>query len=155
LDLGLIVIMKTSAFLFAPFAALATAVALEPRQQARLCDQYAYWSGNGYELLNNLWGKDAASSGSQCTNLNSASNNGIAFSTTWQWNGAPDNVKSYIYAGRQLTRGRKISQISSMPTSVSWRYDNYNIRANVAYDIFTAADANHPNHSGDYELMIW
>lgn len=42
-----------------------------------------------------------------------------------------------------------------MPTSIQWSYDNYNVRANVAYDIFTAQDPNHVNSSGDYELMVW
>ncbi|KAK4446093.1 glycoside hydrolase family 12 protein [Podospora aff. communis PSN243] len=146
--------MKSSLVFLAQLATLATSAAIEPRQQATLCKQYEYWSGNGYEMNNNLWGKDAASSGSQCTYLNSASANGISWSSTWTWQGAPNNVKSYVYAGRQVTRGRKISQISSMPTSVSWQY-NTNVRANVAYDIFTAADPNHVNSSGDYELMIW
>lgn len=127
----------------------------DKRQLKSLCGQYDYWSGNGYEVLNNLWGKDAASSGSQCTYVNGASNNGIQWSSTWTWQGSPNNVKSYVYAGRQITRGRKISQINSMPTSISWRYNTENIRANVAYDIFTAADPNHANSGGDYELMIW
>ena len=106
-------------------------------------------------MNNNLWGRNSATSGSQCTYLDSSSNNGIAWRTTWTWNGAPNNVKSYVYAGKQVTKGRKISQINSMQTSVSWRYDTYNIRANVAYDIFTAADPNHSTSSGDFELMIW
>jgi xyloglucan-specific endo-beta-1,4-glucanase len=124
------------------------------RQQA-LCDQYAYWSGNGYEILNNLWGRDAATSGSQCTYVDGSSSNGVAFRTTWTWQGGENNVKSYVYAGKQVAKGRKISTISSMQTSVSWSYNTQNIRANVAYDIFTAADPNHINSSGDYELMIW
>ena len=146
--------MKASLFFLAHLAALASSAAIEPRQQATLCKQYEYWSGNGYEMNNNLWGKDSASSGSQCTYLNSASNNGIAWSTTWTWQGSPNNVKSYVYSGRQVTKGRKISQISSMPTSVNWKYST-SVRANVAYDIFTAADPNHSTSSGDYELMIW
>lgn len=128
---------------------------ITPRQQRSLCELYAYWSGNGYELLNNLWGKDSATSGSQCTYLDGASNNGVQWRTTWTWRGAENNVKSYPYAGRQFARGKKISSIRSMPTSVTWRYDNENIRANVAYDVFTAEDPNHTNSGGDYELMIW
>ncbi|KAK0673193.1 family 12 putative glycoside hydrolase [Cercophora samala] len=146
--------MKVSALLLAA-ATLAQGSSLIPRQRASLCELYAYWSGNGYELLNNLWGKDTATSGSQCTYLNGASNNGISWSTSWNWQGAPDNVKSYPYSGRQFARGRKISSINRMPTSVTWRYDNENVRANVAYDVFTAADPDHPNYGGDYELMIW
>lgn len=126
-----------------------------PRQQQTLCDLYAYWSGNGYELLNNLWGKDSATSGSQCTYLDGASNTGVQWHTTWTWDGAPNNVKSYPYMGRQVTKGRTISSISKMPTSVTWSYNNEDIRANVAYDVFTAVDPNHANSGGDYELMIW
>lgn len=126
-----------------------------PRQQSALCELYAYWSGNGYELLNNLWGKDSATSGSQCTYLDGTANSGIQWHTTWTWEGAPNNVKSYPYVGRQVAKGRKISSISKMPTSVTWQYDNENIRANVAYDVFTATDPNHANSGGDYELMIW
>ncbi|KAK1756985.1 endoglucanase [Echria macrotheca] len=154
--------MKPSTLLLAAAAAVvqsatipSTETSLEPRQQRALCDLYAYWSGNGYEVLNNLWGKDAATSGSQCTYLDSASDSGIAWRTTWTWQGGKNNVKSYPYAGRIVQRGRKISDIRSMQTSVTWNYDNENIRANVAYDIFTAADPNHVNSSGDYELMIW
>jgi len=124
-------------------------------QQKTLAELYAYWCGDGYELINNLWGKDAATSGSQCTYLDDACGTSVQWHTTWTWHGAPNNVKSYPYAGRQFPRGRKISSISSMPTSATWRYDNENIRANVAYDVFTAEDPNHANSGGDYELMIW
>lgn len=136
-------------------AAAAPSAVLEQRQQKSLCQQYDYWSGNGYELLNNLWGKDAASSGSQCTYLDNSNNNGVAWRTTWTWEGGPNNVKSYVYIGKQVSRGRTMASIKSMQTSVSWKYNTENIRANVAYDIFTAADPNHVNSSGDYELMIW
>ncbi|KAK4185154.1 endoglucanase [Podospora australis] len=145
----------TLLFLAAAASLVQSAALVEPRQQQNLCDLYAYWSGNGYELLNNLWGKDAASSGSQCTYLDGARNNGIQWHTTWNWQGAPDNVKSYPYSGRQVARGKTIASINRMPTTVNWRYDNENIRANVAYDVFTAANANNPNSYGDYELMIW
>ena len=55
--------------------------------------------------------------------------------------------------GRKVAKGRKISDVQKMPTSVSWKYDRTDIRANVAYDIFTAKDANHVNSSGDFELV--
>ncbi|KAK4222310.1 endoglucanase [Podospora fimiseda] len=130
---------------------------LVSRQQtsATLCSLYAYWSGFGYELLNNLWGKDSATSGQQCTYLDGASNTNIRWRTTWTWQGGPNNVKSYPYVGRQVPKGIKISSVKQMPTSVTWQYDNENIRANVAYDVFTAEDPNHVNSSGDYELMVW
>ncbi|KAK4236496.1 glycoside hydrolase [Achaetomium macrosporum] len=147
--------MKLLLLLFSSLAAASPLNSLEPRQQATLCDQYGYWSGNGYEVNNNNWGRSAASSGSQCTYVDGSSSNGVQWHTTWTWNGGENNVKSYAYSGRQVARGRKIASIGSMQTSVSWSYSNTNIRANVAYDIFTAADPNHVNSSGDYELMIW
>jgi xyloglucan-specific endo-beta-1,4-glucanase len=150
--------MKLSLFIQLGSVALAAAApsaVLEQRQQKSLCQQYDYWSGNGYELLNNLWGKDTATSGSQCTYLENSNNNGVTWRTTWTWQGGPNNVKSYVYIGKQISRGRTIASIKSMQTSVSWKYDTENIRANVAYDIFTAVDPNHVNSSGDYELMIW
>ncbi|KAF2014677.1 glycoside hydrolase family 12 protein [Aaosphaeria arxii CBS 175.79] len=105
-----------------------------------LCTQYAYYAANGYEVLNNLWGKDSATSGSQCTYYEGTSGSGI----------------NYVYAGRQLTKGNTIAKIKTMPTQIDWSYNTTNnVRANVAYDIFTASDPNHVNSSGDYELMIW
>lgn len=147
--------MKPILYLFSSLVAAAPSTLLEERQQQTLCQQYGYWSGAGYELNNNLWGKNAASSGSQCTYLDSASGGGIAWHTTWNWQGGQNNVKSYVYSGRQVPKGRLISSIGSMQTSVSWSYNTNNVRANVAYDLFTASDPNHSASSGDYELMIW
>lgn len=155
--------MKSTTLLaLLPSLALASpAVSLAPRQQRgavkQLCAQYDYWSNDQYEANNNLWGKGSAQAGgSQCTYIDSASGSNVAWSSTWTWQGGPDNVKSYVYVGRKVTRGRKISQISSMPTAITWKYDSYNnMRANVAYDIFTAANADRDNSGGDYELMIW
>lgn len=43
-----------------------------------------------------------------------------------------------------------------MLSSAQWDYNTTaNVRANVAYDIFTAEDKDHVNSSGDFELMIW
>lgn len=125
------------------------------RQAASLCGQYQYYAANGYEFNNNNWGKGYASSGSQCTTVESTSNNGVKWSTQWNWQGGQDNVKSYANAGKQFAKGMKISNIKSMQTSIQWDYQPRDIRANVAYDIFTAADPNHDKSSGDYELMIW
>jgi xyloglucan-specific endo-beta-1,4-glucanase len=121
-----------------------------------LCTQYAYYATNGYEILNNLWGKDAATSGSQCTYFEGSSGSSIKWSSTWTWQGAENNVKSYVYSGVLLTKGNTIGAIKNMPTQINWNYNTTNgVRANVAYDIFTASDPNHVNSSGDYEIMIW
>jgi xyloglucan-specific endo-beta-1,4-glucanase len=135
---------------------LLAALALVTRsQQQTLCDQYAYYATNGYELNNNLWGRNSATSGSQCTYYDGLSGSGIRWHTTWTWQGSPNNVKSYVYSGQQMSSKRLVNQIGSMPTTAQWSYDTSNIRCNVAYDLFTATDPNHATSSGDFELMIW
>ena len=124
------------------------------QESVELCEQYGYHAAQGYEVLNNLWGMDSATSGSQCTYYLGPSGSGISWSSEWTWEGAENNVKSYVYAGRQFER-RLVNSISSLPTSLTWSYDNTNVRANVAYDIFTHTDPEHVNSNGDYELMIW
>jgi xyloglucan-specific endo-beta-1,4-glucanase len=139
--------MKTTALL------AAIAIALPASLAQNLCDQYGYYAANGYYFNNNMWGKDSGS-GSQCTYVTGTSG-GASFRTQWQWSGGDNNVKSYPYAGRTLSSKKLVSQIGSIPTSASWSYDNSNIRADVAYDLFTASNPNHDTSSGDYELMIW
>ncbi|GFF44628.1 endoglucanase-1 [Aspergillus lentulus] len=118
-----------------------------------LCDQYATYSNGRYTVNNNLWGKSSGS-GSQCTYVDSISNSGVGWHTTWTWSGGDNQVKSYANSQVSLTK-KLVSQIGSIPTTVQWSYDNTNTRADVAYDLFTAADINHVTYSGDYELMIW
>jgi xyloglucan-specific endo-beta-1,4-glucanase len=139
--------MKTAAALLLPLLA---GVGLAQQ----LCDQYGYFAGSGYEFNNNNWGKDSGQ-GSQCTYVDYHNSNNVGWHSTWSWSGGNDNVKAYPYSGRQLSSKRLVSQIGSLPTSVSWNYAGSNIRANVAYDLFTAQDPNHVTYSGDYELMIW
>jgi len=135
------------AFLF--FAGFALA------DTGNMCGQEEGYSASGYRVQNNLWGKGSATSGSQCTGVKSISSSGAKWSTTWEWYGGNDNVKSYSYSAREGFSKRPVSQISSMSTSASWSMNNGAARCDVAYDIFTAADPNHSTDSGDYELMIW
>jgi xyloglucan-specific endo-beta-1,4-glucanase len=139
--------MKTTSLILLALGQLALA------QQSTLCKQYEYYSSNGYEFNNNLWGQGSGQ-GSQCTYIDGPSGSGFKWHTKWQWSGGENNVKSYVYSGRQFTK-KPVSQISNMQTTAQWSYDNTNIRCNVAYDIFTAQDVNHATSSGDYELMIW
>lgn len=120
-----------------------------------LCGQYDEYSSSGYQFNNNNWGKDDATSGQQCTTVDGADSGGISWHSSWSWSGGEDNVKAYPYGGRQVTSGQLVSDIGSMSTAAEWTYDGSNIRANVAYDIFTASDPNHDLSSGDYEVMIW
>jgi len=90
------------------------------RQAASLCSQYAYYAANGYEFNNNNWGKGAASSGNQCTTVQSTSGSGVSWSTSWTWQGGQDNVKSYANVGKQFARGIKVAAVKSMPTNIQW-----------------------------------
>ncbi|KAI1275235.1 endoglucanase [Xylaria sp. FL0933] len=119
-----------------------------------LCDQYGYYSANGYGINNNAWGSGSGT-GSQCTYVDQELNPGVQWHATWSWSGNDNNVKGYPYAGRQLGTKKLVSNIGSMPTKAQWRYLGNNIRADIAYDLFTAADPNHDPSTGDYELMIW
>ncbi|KAH8588477.1 glycoside hydrolase family 12 protein [Bisporella sp. PMI_857] len=150
--------MKVSFALFSALASLASALTLPEQSLGKratsLCDQYSYYASDGYYFNNNRWGQGSATSGSQCLYVDSTSNSRVSWRADWTWAGGQNNVKSYPYAAKSLTP-KIISQIGSMQTSMSWSYSNTNIRANVAYDLFTAADQNHATSSGDYELMIW
>ncbi|KAI0398389.1 endoglucanase [Xylariaceae sp. FL0594] len=138
-----------------PALLLSAAAALAPVALAQnLCDQYGYYAANGYYVNNNAWGKNSGS-GSQCTYVDKMLNPGLQWHTEWSWSGGDNNVKSYPYSGRQLSSKKLVSSIGSIPTKAEWRYLGNNIRADVAYDLFTAADPNHDTSSGDYELMIW
>jgi xyloglucan-specific endo-beta-1,4-glucanase len=137
-------------------ASILAAVALATSTYAQaLCDQYGYLAANGYEFNNNMWGKGAASSGQQCTNVDSTSASGVKWKVNWQWAGGENNVKSYPNVGKKISSKKLVSQLSNLQTTANWNYNNQNIRADVAYDLFTAADPNHATSSGDYELMIW
>jgi hypothetical protein len=86
------------------------------RQAASLCSQYAYYAANGYEFNNNNWGKGAASSGNQCTTVQSTSGSGVSWSTSWTWQGGQDNVKSYANVASTWERSRACRRISSGTT---------------------------------------
>jgi xyloglucan-specific endo-beta-1,4-glucanase len=120
----------------------------------QLCGQFDYHANYGYEFNNNAWGSGSGS-GNQCTYVDKTAYAGVSWHSTWSWSGGQDNVKAYPYSGRQLPQKRIVNQFSSLPSTATWAYSGSNIRANVAYDLFTASNPGHATHSGDYELMIW
>ncbi|KAL5344138.1 concanavalin A-like lectin/glucanase domain-containing protein [Aspergillus crustosus] len=125
-------------------------LALASAQQ--ICEQYGVVSEGGYIVNNNAWGQDSGT-GSQCTTVDSISSSGVSWSTTWNWAGEM-SVKSYPNSGLQFDPVL-VSDVQSIQSSAEWSYDNTDINADVAYDLFTAADSSHVTSSGDYELMIW
>lgn len=133
----------------------ATLAAIAPVALAQsLCGQFENTSVDGYYLNNNMWGSDSAD-GEQCTNIDKTGSDGVSFHVDWTWSGGDENgVKSYPYAGRELSEKKLVSDIGSIPTTASWGYQG-DAKADVAYDLFTAADPNHDTSSGDFELMVW
>ncbi|KAH6604382.1 glycoside hydrolase family 12 [Trichoderma cornu-damae] len=117
------------------------------------CDQWGQFFGNGFSLSNNLWGRDAGT-GFGCITQVSLSP-AASWHADWQWSGGQDNVKAYPNVQIDIPTKRLVSNIGGMPTTASWSYTGSNLRANVAYDLFTASNPNHVTYSGDYELMIW
>ncbi|OQD62739.1 hypothetical protein PENPOL_c011G09119 [Penicillium polonicum] len=119
----------------------------------QLCEQYGSYNKGIYTVNNNMWGKDSGS-GSQCTTVDSISDNGVSWHTKWSWSGGDSSVKTFPNSGVKLDV-KLVSELTSIKTSAEWKYSNDNINADVAYDLFTAADKNHVTSGGDYELMIW
>jgi xyloglucan-specific endo-beta-1,4-glucanase len=119
-----------------------------------LCEQYSYLANEGYEFNNNRWGQDLGS-GDQCTHVDWTNSEGAGWHVDWSWSGGKDNVKTFPNSALQMKEKRLMSQISTMQSAAAWSYEGTDIRADVAYDLFTAADPSHDPSSGEYELMIW
>ncbi|KAL1651459.1 hypothetical protein SLS61_005410 [Didymella pomorum] len=148
--------MKFSAlFTFASTAALALAAPTTPAsvlsKRADFCGQWDNQVQGSYTIYNNLWGRDQATSGSQCTGVDGLSGSTLKWHTKWSWAGGAGHVKSYANVVTKVTQ-KAISSITSLPSTWTWTYTGSNIVANVAYDIFTGATA---TGSAQYEVMIW
>ncbi|KAL5363621.1 concanavalin A-like lectin/glucanase domain-containing protein [Aspergillus floccosus] len=133
------------------FIGLSTLAATALGQE--LCAQYDSVSSPPYSVNSDLWGKDQGT-GEQCVYVDSLSNSGASWHTIWAWSGGEGMVKSYSNSGVEFEK-RLASEVQSINTSVSWTQDNTDVNADVAYDLFTAADVDHVTYSGDYELMVW
>lgn len=84
-----------------------------------LCGQYQTANGGPFQLTNNAWGKDSASSGSQCTYLESTQGNSISWSASWSWNGGQNSVKSYPNVLLNEP-AKQVKSISGLPTTWKW-----------------------------------
>ena len=119
-----------------------------------LCGQFAYHDDGNYLFNNNIWGQNLGT-GTQCLYIDYVDPSSTSWHVDWAWEGSFNDVKSYPYSGCYLPEKRTLSAIKRIPTTAKWQYDGQDVRANVAYDLFTAADPNHDTAHGDYELMIW
>ncbi|OAL04874.1 endoglucanase A precursor [Phaeosphaeriaceae sp. SRC1lsM3a] len=144
--------MKLTTFTLASTAALALAAPTSTVQKrADYCGQWDSQVTGSYTIYNNLWGKADATSGSQCTGVDSLSGSTLKWHTKWTWAGGPGHVKSYANVVTKISQ-KALSSIKSLPSTWTWTYSGSNIIANVAYDLFTSSTA---SGSAEYEIMIW
>ncbi|KXJ96355.1 xyloglucan-specific endo-beta-1,4-glucanase precursor [Microdochium bolleyi] len=151
--------MKTTAILATLLPALAGLVAATPtptldKRATTFCGDWDSAATGGYTVYNNLWGKGAATSGSQCTTLTGMSGSNLQWSTSWSWQGGNYNVKSYPNAVLTSAAPKQLSAIKSIPSAWQWSYTGNNMVANVAYDLFTSSVAS-ASSTPQYEIMIW
>lgn len=113
-----LVLAATSA-LAAPSTAPTTTSHLEARSSS--CASYYEWDDSPFTIYQNNWGASAATSGSQCTNVDSVSDSTAVWSTSWTWAGGSSSVKSYSNVGL-MSVNKQLSAISSIPSTWQWRY---------------------------------
>ncbi|KAF2757116.1 endoglucanase A precursor [Pseudovirgaria hyperparasitica] len=120
-------------------------------KRADYCGQWDSKVTGTYTIYNNLWGMSAATSGSQCTGVDSLSGSTVAWHTKWSWAGGPYSVKSYANAVVKMT-ATQLSKLTSLATTWKYSYSGSSLIANVAYDLFTSSST---GGSAEYEVMIW
>ena len=146
--------MKFSSTLVASTMALLATASPTPAALTRRADMCGDWDNvvvNDYTLYNNLWGKGAATSGSQCTTLDGTSGSTIKWHSAWSWAGGKNSIKSFPNVVVK-TNAVPISKIKSIPSTWNWGYTGSNLVADVAYDLFTSDTA---GGAEKYEMMIW
>ena len=146
--------MKFTLAALASTMALMAAASPTPAALTRRADMCGDWDNvvtGDYTLYNNLWGKGAATSGSQCTTLDSKSGSIIKWHSAWSWAGGKNSIKSFPNVVVK-TNNVQISKIKSIPSAWSWSYSGSDLVADVAYDLFTSDTA---GGAEKYEMMIW
>jgi xyloglucan-specific endo-beta-1,4-glucanase len=116
-----------------------------------ICGQWDTVVTGTYTVYDDFWGEANASSGSQCTTVDSVSDGTLVWSTSWTWAGGSSDVKSYANAVVTMD-AQEISTITSIPTTWDWSYSGTSIVADVSYDMFTSSTA---SGSNEYEIMVW
>ncbi|CAI4220265.1 unnamed protein product [Parascedosporium putredinis] len=145
--------MKFGGIIAAIFAvsAAATPTPTVNKRATTWCDAWGSQVTGGYTIYHNNWGAAQATSGSQCTTLESVNSGSVVWSTSWTWAGGSSSVKSYSNVAL-VDVNKKLSAISSVPSTWSWIYTGSNIVANVAYDLWLAPSV---GANDSYEIMIW
>jgi xyloglucan-specific endo-beta-1,4-glucanase len=117
--------MKSFSYLASAFLATTALASPTPTLQERatqMCGSWGTVATNGFTVYHNNWGAGGPGiSGSQCTTFNSVKSNSFSWSTSWSWQGAPIQVKSYSNVALEKVN-KKLSAIKSIPSTWTWRY---------------------------------
>ncbi|CAO3661914.1 unnamed protein product [Umbelopsis ramanniana] len=144
--------MKSLALFLSAASLLAASVTAAPlEKRAAMCGQWDSAVDGSYTIYQDLWGESAATSGSQCTTVNSLSGSTLNWSTSWTWAGGSSSVKSYANAALTFTP-KQLSAIKSIPIVWDWSYTGSSIVADVSFDMFTSSTS---TGSSQYEIMVW
>ncbi|KAI0634642.1 endocellulase [Trametes polyzona] len=141
------------------FSTLLSLVAVAASASAQtISGQFDCEPAGAYTLCQNLWGKNSGV-GSQTSTLLSASGNNVSWRTVWNWQNAPNNVKSYANVLHNSAKGVQLSNLKSAPTSWQWTYESVSnpVRADVSYDIWTGTtpSGQPASQASSFEIMIW
>ena len=90
------------------------------KRATTVCGQWDSVSTGTYIVYQDLWDEAAATSGSQCTTVDSDTSGTLVWSTSWTWEGGSSDVKSYANAA--ITPNKQLSTISSIPSTWKWSY---------------------------------
>ncbi|KAH0828664.1 glycoside hydrolase family 12 protein [Lanmaoa asiatica] len=130
---------------------LVSAFPLE-RRATKVCGKFDTIQSGPYTLLANLWGESTATSGAQCSILESLDGNSVKWYTKWNWTGGT-GVKSFSNIQLDVGINQPLSAITSMPSAWHWSQKNTGtVVSDVAYDLFTSYSASGANVN---EIMIW
>ncbi|KAF7296104.1 Xyloglucan-specific endo-beta-1,4-glucanase A [Mycena kentingensis (nom. inval.)] len=143
--------MRVSAFIY-------TALAIGAVHGQTITGQFQCAAAGTYTLCQNLWGASFGV-GSQSSTLVSSSATSVSWSTNYNWQNNPNQVKSYANVISNTAKGVQLQNVASAPTSWTWNYTTQSagIRADVAYDIWTgvASAGNPATNASSFEIMIW
>jgi len=108
-------------FVFSAAAVLASPTPTLDKRATTICGQWDSVVTGTYTIYQDLWNEAEATSGSQCTTVDSLSGTTLVWSTSWTWAGGSNQVKSYANAVVSETTKKQISAIASIPTTWKWR----------------------------------
>ncbi|KUI56554.1 Xyloglucan-specific endo-beta-1,4-glucanase A [Cytospora mali] len=145
-EIASVVLAATSAM-----AAPSKVVSALSARSTELCDSWDELTEGQYTIYQNNWGASSATSGSQCTTFDSISGTTVVWSTSWSWEGGSSSVKSYSNVALESVN-KKLSAVSSIPSTWKWSYSGSDIVADVSYDLWLAPTSGGTNA---YEIMVW